>query len=69
MAYYLHFITAAGTLTVDANPYDSVASAMTIACPALRYGATNAWIVDHDGKKCADFEAIKKHCGGSKNSN
>jgi len=69
MVYRLHFITAAGTSDINANPFDSIESAMTAARPALCYGAIDAWVVDDEGKKCADFEAIKKHCGSSQNSN
>jgi hypothetical protein len=50
-------------------PSDSLEDAMNVACPALGYGATDAWIVDDDGKNWADFEAIKKHCAGLKASN
>ena len=67
--YHLHFITAAGTQADVATPSDSLEDAMNVACPALRYGATDAWVVDDDGKKWADFEAIKKHCAGLKASN
>jgi hypothetical protein len=63
MRYHLHFITAAGTQADVATPSDSLEDA------ALGYGATDAWVVDDDGKKWADFEAIKKHCAGLKVSN
>ena len=66
---HLHFITAAGTQADVATPSDSLEDAMNVACPALGYGATDAWVVDDDGKKWADFEAIKKHCAGLKASN
>ena len=67
--YHLHFITAAGTQADVATASDSLEDAMNVACPALGYGATDAWVVDDDGKKWADFEAIKKHCAGLKASN
>ena len=69
MVYRLHFITAAGTSNINANPFDSIESAMTAARPALRYGAIDAWVVNDQGEKCADFEAIKKHCDSSEKSN
>ena len=34
MVYRLHFITAAGTSNINANPFDSIESAMTAARPA-----------------------------------
>jgi len=51
MVYRLHFITAAGTSNINANPFDSIESAMTAARPALCYGAIDAWVVDDEGKK------------------
>jgi hypothetical protein len=43
----------------------TIDQAMTIACAALRYGATDAWLVDDDDKKVVDFKAIQKHCAGA----
>ncbi len=65
MPYYVRLIIDTGTLAKVATPYNSVEDAMTGACAPLRHGATEAWIVDHDEKRHADFEAIKKHCGMS----
>jgi hypothetical protein len=69
MPYYLRTITAAGTTAYDATPCASIEAAMTTACAALRYGATDAWVDDENGQKVADFEAIKKYCGVGKPSN
>ena len=65
MRYHLHFITAAGTQADVATPSDSLEDAMNVH----GYGATDAWVVDDDGKKWADFEAIRKHCAGLTASN
>jgi hypothetical protein len=65
----MRFSGTTGTQADVATPSDSLEDAMNVACPALRYGATDAWVVDDDGKKLADFEAIKKHCAGLKASN
>lgn len=65
MAYRLHLVSAAGTHTALEAPFSSIAQAMTIACAALRHGAKDAWVVDDDGGKVADFAAIKKHCAAA----
>ena len=65
MPYRLHFVTAAGTPTVLETPFATIKQAMTIACAALRNGATDAWVLDADDKKVADFEAIQKYCASA----
>jgi len=68
MPYYVKMRMESGSVAHVANPHNSVEDAMSAACSSLRYGATDVWIEDHDGNKHADFEAIKRHCGMSKNS-
>jgi hypothetical protein len=51
MPYHVHLITAAGMQADVAAPFDSLEDAMNVACPALGYGATDAWVVDDDGKE------------------
>jgi len=65
MPYRLHLVTVLGAHAVLEAPFSTVEGAMTTACAALRYGATNAWVVDEAGQKVADFAAVKKHCAAS----
>lgn len=69
MPYYLRIVTEKGGATRSGTPAQSIEAAMSTACAALRYGATDAWVDDEDGKKVADFKAIKKHCQVAENSN
>ena len=62
MQYYLRTITVSGTKAYRETPCTSIESAMSIACAALRYGATDAWIDDENGNRVTGFEAIKKYC-------
>ena len=62
MAYRLHLVNTAGAHTALEAPFSTAAHAMTIACTALRHGAKDAWVVDDNGQKVADFAAIQKHC-------
>jgi hypothetical protein len=64
MAYRLHLVNTAGAYTALEAPFSTAAQAMTIACTALRHGAKDAWVVDDNGQKIADFAAIQKHCAG-----
>jgi len=63
MPYYYLRIIPSRTPAYYATPYASIVAAMTTACGALRYGATDAWVEDETGEKVADLQAIKKHCG------
>ena len=64
MTFHLRIINAAGPLTTLNTVFASVEDAMNTACAALRLGATDSWVDDDDGRKVADFEAIKRHCRG-----
>jgi hypothetical protein len=63
MAYYVNFVTAAGTIAYHASPFPTLEAAMDYGCATLNSGATFVHVIDHDQKECADFAAIKKHCG------
>jgi hypothetical protein len=65
MAYRLHLVNAAGTHASLERPFSTIEQAMTIACTAIRHGATDAWIVDDNGQKVADFVAIQQHCASA----
>jgi hypothetical protein len=63
MPYYLYMRAAGGTETRLDRAYNSIEDAMTPACGALRArGITDAWVVDENGMKHADLEAIKEYC-------
>ncbi len=63
MPYYLYMRAAGGTETKLDRAYNSIEDAMTPACGALRArGITDAWVVDENGMKHADLEAIKEYC-------
>ncbi len=59
MPYYLYMRAAGGTETRLDRAHNSIEDAMTPACGALRArGITDAWVVDENGMKHADLEAI-----------
>ena len=69
MSFHLHMTKKDGTEAVVDN-LDTLNCAMEIACSTLRYGAKpgpygaiDAWIINDDGKRCADLAAIKNHSG------
>jgi hypothetical protein len=63
MPYYLYMRAAGGTETKLDRAYNSIEDAMSPACGALRaHGITDAWVVDENGMKHADLEAIKEYC-------
>lgn len=63
MTFDVHMITTNGTETVRPG-IASKDRAMKIPAPALRKGTiSNAWVVDDEGRQCADLETIKRHCG------
>jgi hypothetical protein len=57
--YYLRIVTAAGTAAYVSTPCASIEAAMETASAVLRFGAIDAWVVDENENKVADFEAIK----------
>ena len=65
MAYRLHLVNSGGAHDALEFPFSTVEAAMTTACTAIRHGATDAWIVDDNGQKVADFVAIQQHCASA----
>jgi hypothetical protein len=65
MHYRLHIVNAAGTHAALEAPFSTIEGAMTTACTAIRHGAKDAWVVDDDGQKVADFVAIQQHCASA----
>jgi hypothetical protein len=61
MLFRLRIANAAGPLTTLPTVFASAEDAINTACATLRHGATDAWIEDDEGRKVADFAAIKKH--------
>ena len=63
LVYRATSVSAGGTTNHDANPYSMPEEAMESLCRGLSRGyIKDGWVENSNGKRVADFGAIKDHC-------
>ena len=61
--YYIHSVTAGGTIDYDAMPYQSLKAALSQCGVYLKYGSTFIHVVQWINGRyqvAADFDAVKR---------